>query len=577
MKFSRTFDLLDFDQQHSWPEGFMHRFDEQIRETYSNDQNKSRFLRFASFLNERNIGRGQKVILIPEAASRDWLLLDLAVQSLQAVVVMVHATTAEPQLKTIIAETKAKLVIGLNAKLQVVSDQSAQNFTLSQVIDSGVEPMSLEKIRELQNSVNDQELSSIIYTSGTTGEPKGVMLSHANIMSNVQAITLLMPLVKQDRILTYLPYSHVFERTMLYSYLAHKANIYFIGTPQNLAAALREVKPQFFTAVPRVLERMYNQVVQHFSSRKWLGRRSLKWAIKVSEKYKPHRFSPLTALQIFFIRNLLLRGWCKQMGGELKAILVGAAHLRPSVAQAFLAAGINVREGYGMTETSPVVTVNRFEPGLHRVGTVGLPLPGVKLRIKNPNETGEGEIEVQGPNVMMGYFGREEETRRILSEDGWLSTGDVGKKGPHGFLVITDRSKDIFKTSTGKYIAPQELENYFRDSPLIEDLLVVGFQRPFVTALVLPNFAMLEYWALQANVHWTSPQYMVLNIKILERMQEEVDRLNELLPNYKKLRSFHLLPKAFSIEKGQLSNTLKPIRKTIVSDYAKEIQKMYVK
>jgi long-chain acyl-CoA synthetase len=274
-------------------------------------------------------------------------------------------------------------------------------------------------------------------------------------------------------------------------------------------------------------------------------------------------------------RTLVLGHWRKRLGGQIRYMITGAAALHPDIAKLFWAAGIRVIEGYGMTETAPLITVNRFEPGLHRFGTVGLTVPGIDVRIDSPNDAGEGEIFVKGPNVTPGYYNNPEQTKNSFTQDGWFMTGDIGKFLPGRFLQITDRKKEIFKTSAGKYIAPQQLQNHFKRSPLIERCLIIGFQRPYVTGLILANFEMLEKWCLQEGIHWTAPQFMVHNIKVRALLDAEVRTLNESLPNVERVRNFVLCHEAWSAENGELTTTFKPVRRVLEEHYEGEIEKMY--
>jgi long-chain acyl-CoA synthetase len=281
------------------------------------------------------------------------------------------------------------------------------------------------------------------------------------------------------------------------------------------------------------------------------------------------------AVQLFFARVLVLRMWRKKLGGKIRYMVVGAASLQPEIGRLFSAAGITIVEGYGMTETAPMISVNRFEPGMNLFGTVGMPIAGIDVKIDEPNEHHEGEILVKGPNVMQGYFKRPELTASVFTDDGWFRTGDVGKFVHGRFLKITDRKKDIFKTSAGKYISPLPLQNHFLKSPFIQQCLILGFQRPFVTALLVPNFQLLETWCKQQDIHWTSPQFMVHNIRVHAIYQEEVNRLNQSLPNHERIRNFVLCHQEWTVESGELTNTLKPIRKNLLDHYIKEIEKMY--
>ncbi len=576
MNFERTFDLLQIEKFSREDRSFLHNKTGSNYETWSGKKIVNQYLSYCQYLHKQNLQHGEMVILMPESACIEWLLFDLAIQAMGGVTVMAHATLSTEQLEKIYSETESKYFVYLNPEFPEKHEQILANKNVLAVDKIASEkPMSFEAYDDICRKVKESDLSTIIYTSGTTGIPKGVMLSHYNIMSNVHAVTLLLPIRQEHRVMSFLPYSHIFERTSIYCLLALCCNVYFIGRPQNLPDALPQIRPHFFTAVPRILERMYDQVVAEFKSRKWLGKKVFSWASKVSENYKPHQsFNPIKFLQIRFIRWVLLAKFRKRLGGNIEAILVGAAHLRPEIAKAFYAAGIKVREGYGMTETAPAISINRFEPGMNRFGTVGLPLPNVEVDIKDQDESGAGVIWVKGPNIMQGYYKRPEETKAVLTDDGWLSTGDVGIM-KDGFLRITDRKKDIFKTSSGKYIAPQELENYFIQSDFIENIMIIGFQKPFVSALIYPNFTALQQWAKENKIHWTSPQYMVLNIKVRECIEKEIAIWNQDLPKHKQLKGFHLMHEPWSMDSGQLSNTLKPIRKKILADYEKEVSNIY--
>ncbi|MEM6631731.1 MAG: AMP-binding protein, partial [Bacteroidota bacterium] len=352
--------------------------------------------------------------------------------------------------------------------------------------------------------------------------------------------------------------------------------IYLIEEPKELAKHLYGVRPHLFTAVPRILEQMYKVALVAKTEKKFLGKYLLNWAFRHGTKYKEKKgLDPSKWIKMLLFRTLIFRRFRRAIGGKLKCIVVGAAHMNPAISRTFALGGIPIREGYGMTETSPVVTVNRMKPGLNAYGTVGLPLPGVRIKIDQPNEEGVGEILVKGPNVMRGYFKEPEATQQVLTADGWLHTGDMGHFVKKRFLQITDRKKDIFKTSAGKYIAPQLVEAHFRESRFIDQLLVIGFKRPFLSALILPNFAALAEWAEEEGVHWTSPLYMVLNIKVKDQLQQEINELNQDLPGHERIQEFHLLHEPWTQESGLLSHTLKPIRPLILGQYEKEIEQMY--
>jgi len=533
--------------------------------------------------------KGDTLIMVPSLATVEWVLMDAAAQQIGVIAVPVHVTFTQEQFHHVLTETETDVCFFLNQEEALtylseadflkkgysLSKEKSNPRNLGHLLEeySQVKQEQLEKMRE---EVDAEDLSCILYTSGTTGIPKGVMLSHSNIVSNVKSALTLLPISHLKRSISFLPYSHIFERTTIYAYVASGTSIYFPGNRDVLLYAFKEAKPHYFTTVPRILEKMVETIHVWKLEQNVLVRKTVDWAIKVGKNYKEGaKVRPFFWMQRQLAKLLVFRRFRHFSGGHVEAILTGAAYLQPDVSRIFSAAGIKVREGYGMTETSPIITMNRFQPGMFMLGTVGLPLPGVEVKIDEPDEDGQGEIVVRGPNVMKGYFKRPEETAAVLSAEGWLRTGDVGKFVKRGFLQITDRRKDIFKTSAGKYIAPLVLENHIQQSDFIQQSMIVGFHRPFITALIKPNFEMLRFWASQHQIHWTSPEYMVLNIKIKEKIQEEVDAINEKLPNFQKIRDFHLFHQELTPESGLLTNTLKLMRSRIIEKYTKAIEVMY--
>jgi long-chain acyl-CoA synthetase len=305
-------------------------------------------------------------------------------------------------------------------------------------------------------------------------------------------------------------------------------------------------------------------------------RNVISWAMRVGEKYKEKRKQDfLYPFKLLLARVFVLRTFRIALGGKIKYMAVGAAALQPKIGRLFSAAGISALSGYGMTETSPFISTNRPEPGLNRFGTVGITVPGVLVKIDEPNENGEGEILVKGPNVMKGYYKRPALTLEVLDAEGWLHTGDVGRFEHKRFLVITDRKKDIFKTSAGKYIAPQPLENYFTTSPFISQCLILGFNKPFVSAIIVPNFSLLQSWCEEQNIHWTAPAYMVHNIKVIKKFQEEVDNLNKSLQGFERVKKFVLSEEEWTVENKDLTTSFKPKRARLLDKHAKDIEKIY--
>ena len=588
---TRTFDILRFQlNRFPNPVALGSRGEGQWR-IYSIEDCIAEVDHYSTTLLNLGVKAGDRVVMVPHAASAEWLFFDLATQQIGAISVPVHDTSRPEQLHHILRETEAWLCIfatpeqgayflndsGLFPNLrQVYLHTTADDPNgLDCLLDQGP-PSETYDLEAMRTAVQENDLSAIIYTSGTTGIPKGVMLSHYNIVSNLRAIVPILPVYPGKIGMSFLPFSHVLERMAIYTYLAAGASVYLPVDRDNIANALLEVRPHLLTAVPRILEKMYDQALAERARRGWLGRKVMDWALVLGRQYTGRSgLKLLYRFQLAAARLLVFNVMKRRLGGRVEGILVGAAWLQPELGRLFGAMGIKVREGYGMTETSPVVTMNQFKPGLFSFGTVGLPVPGVEVRIDQPDENGEGEILVRGPNVMQGYYKQPEATQLVLDNEGWLRTGDVGKWKKKRFLQITDRKKDIFKTSSGEYIAPQALENHFKQSQFIEQILVIGFQKPYITALIKPSFETLEVWAKGQKIHWTSAPYMVHNIKVRQKIDSEIQRLNAGLPNYQSIRAFHLTHEEWTVESGLLTYTMKPVRARILERFGKEISGMY--
>jgi len=521
---------------------------------------------FIHFLIQKDVKAGDKIILIPKQLNHHWFALDLAIQDIGATSVFIHASAEDEQLDYISEKTKAILVACL---------ESSNSFDIKiQFNPSEIKDASQEFI---QHKSSLGELSTIIFSSGTTGSSKGIMLSHKNIMSNVNAICSLLPISSKSRVLSFLPYSHAFERTLVWSYIQTGATLITVNDPKKLAEAFKLAKPHLFSAVPRILEKIYQQILEHAANQSLYKRKIFWWSISFGKKFKYKKArNPIYWLRLYLARIFVLRHLKKRLGGCLIGVIVGASKMNEEIARLFAASGINIREGYGLTETSPAVTVNRFNKSLNRYGTAGLALPGVEIDIDViDEETQEGEILVRGDNVMLGYFEDPEATAKVLMDDGWLRTGDIGRLIKKRYLEITDRKKEIFKTSSGKYIAPQYIEYQTKRSEFIDQIMIIGFQKPFVSAVVVPNYLLLKEWAIESKVHWTSPKYMKDNIKVREKIQEEINHTNEELPNYMRIKDFILTDEEWTVDNGLLTATLKPIKKKITSHFEKGLKKIY--
>lgn len=516
----------------------------------------------------------------------EWNILDIAVQQIGAVLVPLYPTISSRDYCFILNDCEAKFMFVGNQEiadkiLAVKGELKALKGTFAFDDVSGVEPWDTffhertdEKEGEVQqrmSKVQGQELATIIYTSGTTGNPKGVMLSHRNVLSNVLACVNPIPADNDSKVLTFLPVCHIYERMLHYLYMYIGASIYFAESMETIGDNIREVQPDVFSAVPRLIEKVYDRILAKGDELTGLKRSLFFWAVSLAESYEQQGKSTLYYLQLKIARKLIFKKWKEALGGKVRAIASGSAALQPRLARIFLAADIPILEGYGLTETSPVVSVNSFDKGIC-IGSVGALIDGVEVRI-----TSDGEICVKGPNVMMGYYNNLEATQEVLDADGWFKTGDIGEFVEGKFLKITDRKKEIFKTSGGKYIVPQALENHLKESRMIEQAMVIGENQKFPAALVVPNFEVLKELAVKKG--WIQEsianQEMLHNTQVKTLIQSEISNINQNLGNWEQIKDFRLLPELFSIDGGELTPTLKLKRKVIMEKYQEQINDIY--
>ncbi|MDL5048546.1 long-chain fatty acid--CoA ligase [Oscillatoria amoena NRMC-F 0135] len=587
--FTRVFDLVAYQQQKYPQRACVNSFVNGRWQAWSTGEVQKKTDEISCWLLERGCQPGDTIAVVPTMGSPEWIVTDLACQQIGLIIIPIHPTSSPEEMLFILDETQARLCITANAglyyKVQLVCEKAAAAPACYHLEkrEQGYFPAFNHKavaatkvqLEKRKASVSENDILAILYTSGTSGTPKGAMLSHKNVVSNIKAILPVLPVEPGDRALSFLPFSHIFERTACFAYLAFGVNIYFSHSKESITADFKSVKPAFCTTVPKTLEKMYDYLLEQQATKNVLKRKLIGWAMGVGQGFKGGRQSGLLfRLNLFLARMLVLNHWRNALGGKARFVIVGAAALRPDIARLFSATGVLVLSGYGMTEASPFISVNRPQPGMYRFGTVGLPLPGIAVKIDRADEESEGEILVNGPNVMRGYFKRPELTREVLT-DGWLRTGDIGKFADHKFLMITGRKKDIFKTTAGIYISPQPLEDHFTSSPFISHCLVIGYNKPFVSALLVPNFTWLKHWCEESGVHWTSPTFMIHNIKVVQIMQREIDRLNSNLESYKRIRKFILSDAEWTIDSGDLTASFKVKRSVLLAKHEAAINKLY--
>lgn len=528
---------------------------------------------------------GERVAIV--SSNRvEWNLMDIAIQQIGGIVVPLYPNISTSDYCHILTDASIRFAFvgthDLYVKLTSIIDRVP---TLERVMsfdangeDSYEQLFALGQdittthINELKANVRSEDLATIIYTSGTTGNPKGVMLSHTNLISNVLACVYSIPANEHSKVLTFLPMCHVYERMLHYLYMYVGASIHFAESMDTIGDNIREVKPEIFTAVPRLIEKVFDRIMAKGDEQRGIKRMLFFWAVKVAESYNEIESTFWYRIKLGIARKLIFSKWKEALGGNVRAIASGSAALQPRLAQIFMAAGIPILEGYGLTETSPVISVNCLKRGI-RIGTVGPLIEGVKVRIAE-----DGEILVKGPNVMMGYYNLPDKTAEVLDPHGWFHTGDIGVMIEDKYLKITDRKKEIFKTSGGKYIIPQMMENKFKESRFIEQIIVLGESRRFPSALIVPCFTFIKDWAKrkqQNDLEALTPEQLINHPDVVAKLEEEVAAMNEQFGNWEKIKKFALLPHELTIDGGELTPTLKLKRKFILEKYASLIEPMY--
>ncbi|MFT5859791.1 MAG: long-chain acyl-CoA synthetase [Flavobacteriaceae bacterium] len=517
----------------------------------------------------------------------EWNVMDIGIQQTGAIVVPFYPNISESDYQYIFNDAGIKLCVVSDGELheKITNIKSSiptlENlFTMEDVpnaqnwseIKSAGGDISEDEVKGRMEKVQSEDLATIIYTSGTTGFPKGVMLSHKNILSNVNGCIDPIPADQNSKVLTFLPVCHIYERMLHYLYMYIGASVYFAESMETIGDNIREVKPDVFSAVPRLIEKVFDKIMAKGDDLKGIKRNLFFWAVRLAERYEIENRSFGYNFKLKIARKLIFSKWQEALGGNVRAIASGSAALQPRLARIFIAADIPILEGYGLTETSPVCTVNSFDRGV-RIGCVGPVIDDVKVKIAE-----DGEILIQGPNVMMGYYNLPDKTAEVI-KDGWFHTGDIGEMVEGKFLKITDRKKEIFKTSGGKYIAPQAMENKFKESRFIEQIMVIGESEKFPSALIVPNFEFVKEWAKrkELSLDAASNDEIISNDKVKARIDEEVATFNKGYGSWEQLKCTELLNAELSIEGGELTPTLKLKRKKIMEIHAATIAKIYPK
>lgn len=525
----------------------------------------------------------QEKIAIISPNRPEWVMTDLAVQLCGAVLTPIYPTINPLELGGILQEAEVKIVFLANQELyDRFKDCFQQNENIKHIYSfdevAGIPKWTslLEKQIKpnpsLIEKITEHTLATIIYTSGTTGAPKGVMLTHRNIVSNIQNSMPAFTFAEDGaKALSFLPLNHIFEKMVTYLYVEAGISIYYAESMETIGENLREVQPIVFSTVPRLLEKVYEKILSKAVDFKGIKRALFFWALELGKRYDiQDQGSAWYRIQLSIANVLVFSKWRAALGGNVKAIVSGSAACQDRLVRIFTAAKLVVMEGYGLTETSPVVTVNRFEADGRMVGTIGKLIQNVEVKLAE-----DGEILTKGPNVMLGYYKKPEMTAEVL-KDGWLYTGDIGTWLDNGFLKITDRKKEMFKTSGGKYVAPQVIENKMKESPFIEQIMIIGADKKYVSALIVPNFkALKNYLKHHRASDAGTNQELIQRKEVLTLLQQQVDKLNKDVNKVEQIKKFTLLPKEWTVDSGELTPSLKVKRKVILQKHEQDIASMY--
>ena len=527
-----------------------------------------------------------KIAVVTTNNRVEWSILDVAILQIGAINVPLYPTISSSDYEYIINHSDAVLCFVSDKELAKKVGKIKKNTKLTDIysfdtienvsswealLELGKDESNQKEVDDLKEKVNENDLATIIYTSGTTGTPKGVMLSHKNIVDNTKISAKALDLEPGTyRVISYLPVCHIYERFALYYYQYIGYEIYFAESIDALGDNIREVKPHFFPVVPRLLEKIYDKIIDKASTLSSVKKSLFYWALELAKKYEPyHKKGSWYHFKLSIANKIIFPKWREALGGNVKFLVSGSAPLQPILTRIFTAAKIPIFEGYGMTETSPGISVNDFRNKGFKIGTVGKALESIEIKIAE-----DGEILVKGTSVMQGYYKNEELTNKTI-KDGYLHTGDIGNIDSEGFLTITDRKKEMFKTSGGKYIAPAHLEGGLKESRFIEQAMVIGEGEKMPAAIIQPHFEFLTEWARRKNITFSNFEELIASPKVIKRIQKEISKSNKTFGKWEQIKLFELTPDVWTIENGLLTPTMKMKRKVVKEKYNHLYEKIY--
>lgn len=585
---TRLFDFLSHQLKHRPLDHALNtKYDGEWRPTSTAEYSSSANLMSAAFLNLK-IRPKDKIAMISSNNRSEWCIIDIGILQVGGINVPIYPTISEKDYEYILNHSESKycfvsdqevynkvIAIKKNVKnlIEIYSFDDipgCKNWT--ELLTLGENNFNEELLNKTKDAIRPDALATIIYTSGTTGIPKGVMLSHQNVVSNVLSASKRLPLeIGKSTALSFLPICHIFERVILYIYLYNGIKVYFAESIETISDDLKDVKPEVMTAVPRLLEKVFDKIYGKGEELTGIKKKLFYWAVEIGLKFEPYAQNGFWyEIKLKIAKKLILSKWQEALGGNLKLIASGSAALQPRLARVFSAAGMTLVEGYGLTETSPVISVNDLRKGGFRIGSVGKVIDDVTVKIAE-----DGEILCKGPNVMMGYYKEIEKTKEVMSGD-FFHTGDIGVIDDDGFLKITDRKKEMFKTSGGKYIAPQVIENQMKQSLFIEQIVVIGEGQKMPAALIQPNFDHIKNWFTQNGITIKDdPMSICQNKSLIDEIQKEVNDHNQKFGKWEQIKKFELTPLIWSIENKFLTPTMKVKRNTLKEHYKDLITKIY--
>ncbi|CAN5909882.1 AMP-dependent synthetase/ligase [soil metagenome] len=589
MKVTRVFDLLDFyidkfgDKQDAFAGKSNGEWKKWSFQTFTDNAHA-----IAAGLIASGIKRGDHIAILSNNRP-EWNMIDFGAQLCGSVLVPVYPTISQADLTFILTDSESKIVFVSSKDIFEKTNAAIKDLTnppvifaiddfegatsWNKILEKGRADKQTETIAAVKREIEADDVFTVLYTSGTTGTPKGVMLTHRNLVSNFTTLCDLPPVDHRHRALSFLPLNHVYERMISFLYMFRGPSIYYAESLETIGDNIRELQPHIFSCVPSLLQKVYNRITAKGAELSGIKRKLFFWSISIAEKYDvgPNAPGMFYNMQLAIASKLVFSKWRDALGGNVKCMISGGAALDQRLARIFWAAGIPVLEGYGLTETSPVIAVNNFNPNSLRFGTVGPVIKDVQVKF-----AADGEILVKGPNIMKGYYKRPDATAEVIDAEGWFHTGDIGTLVENRFLKITDRKKEIFKTTGGKYIAPQHLENLLKNSRFIDQSITVGDNRKFPTALIVPSFQFVRDWAKRKGIELgPANEDVAQNPLVIKRIELAVEKLNGNLAQYEKIKKIMLLSKVWTIESGELTPKLSLKRKVILKNNEDVIEKMY--